>query len=193
MILLAIVIAVFTAVNNNKKDDAKTDNASNATVNETNESNNTSTSEETNESASTTDNETTEAQNVANSAAAVAEKIGEDGTVNGEAVGETPAASSAHTDNEYSEVAQVGEGVTHLARRALHGYLSDKGISDLSREHKVFIEDYLSKHSNPVSLEIGEGRTFGTSLIEEAITNARALTTAELQNLSQFAGMVPGL
>jgi cytoskeletal protein RodZ len=192
VVLLAIVIAVFTAVNNNKKDDTANE-SNNAPVNQTSETNDETTPDETDDTTDTTDDESDDAQDAADAAQEAAETIGADGTVNGEAVGETPNAQSTHTDTEYSENAQVGEGVTHLARRALHGYLADKGIADLSREHRVYLEDYLTKHSNPVGLEIGEGRTFGTGLMEEALTNARALTTAELQNLSQFASMVPGL
>ncbi|MFO0702403.1 MAG: hypothetical protein U0514_00755 [Candidatus Andersenbacteria bacterium] len=114
-------------------------------------------------------------------------------TDTGEATGELPNAQSAKSGESYSEAAQVGEGVTHLARRALHAFFADMGISDLTRAHKIFAEDYVTKHSTPTYLGIGEGRTFSHALLDEAVTNARALTPAQLANLQQFANQVPGL
>ena len=83
--------------------------------------------------------------------------------------------------------------MTHLARRAAAQYFKDKNISDLTRERKVYIEDYMSKHNNPVSIDIGNSRTFSTSLLDQAVQSAHSLTAAQLANLHQYALRVPGL
>lgn len=189
VVLLAVVVAIFTAVNSNK--DKQVNEANNvqnvATQNETNDS-----TEDQADSEDTTDTEATDEHNDADHSHDVATI--DPTTTNGEAVGETPNAQSTHSEDSYSEAAQVGEGVTHLARRALYSFLSDRSVTDLSAAHRIYAEDYVAKHSSPVYLGIGEGRTFSTSLLDEAVTNARALTPAELANLNQlYVPLVPGL
>lgn len=93
----------------------------------------------------------------------------------------------------YEEVAEAGEGITHLARKALKAYLTEKGGPTLSPEHKIFIEDYLQKKTGERWLQIGEKITFSQELIEEAIQKAQQLTPEQLENLSQFAKLVPEL
>ena len=176
VILLAIVIAVFTAVNSRKEQQLN---------NTANQNNNASNEQVANEN------------NVANEEVAVNEsaETSESTTVvdSGEAVGETPNVQSTKSESGFSEAAQVGEGVTHLARRALSSYLSDQSITDITAAHKIYLEDYVAKQSNPRFLSIGETRTFSTGLLDEAVTNARALTQGDLANLQQYVALVPGL
>lgn len=197
VILLAIVIGVFTFVNrraeqannaNNRNSVAATDSNS---KNETNNSTNNSEENSNNSSNETNVTNETGTTNETNTTTNTTTTLGP--TASGEAIGEEPAAGSTHTDTEYTEVAQVGEGVTHLARRAFAAYAKDKSISDLTAEHKIYIEDYLAKASNPVLLDIGNSRTFSTTMVDEAIASARTLTPAQLQNLQQYSALVPGL
>jgi len=191
VVLLAVVVAIFTAVNSNKDK-----------ANEANEPQNVATTDESstsNEDQAGAEDTTDEADadeptsNDATDVAAV-DQTTDVTTTDGEAVGETPNAQSTKSEDSYSEAAQVGEGVTHLARRALHSFLADRSVTDLSAAHKIYAEDYVATHSSPVYLGIGEGRTFSTSLLDEAVTNARALTPAELANLNQlYVPLVPGL
>jgi predicted transcriptional regulator len=93
----------------------------------------------------------------------------------------------------YEEVAEPGEGITHLARKALKEYLKEKGGPNLTPEHKIFIEDYLQKKTGDYWLQVGQKLTFSEELIKEAIEKAQTLTQEQLQNLTQYAQLVPEL
>jgi uncharacterized protein YneF (UPF0154 family) len=93
----------------------------------------------------------------------------------------------------YEEVAEPGEGITHLARKALKEYLKEKGGPNLTPEHKIFIEDYLQKKTGDYWLKVGQKLTFSEELIKEAIEKAQTLTQEQLQNLTQYAKLVPEL
>lgn len=84
----------------------------------------------------------------------------------------------------FIETAQSGEGITHLARRALDKYL--KQISyieaiELTAEQKVYIEDYLQNKIGSESLGIGESKEFSAELIREAVTASQSITQQELR------------
>jgi len=88
----------------------------------------------------------------------------------------------------FTETAQKGDGVTHLARRALASYLEKTGgDAELTKEHKVYIEDYLQNKTSDEMLETGQQKTFLKSLIEEAIQKSKTLTSEQLQNIAPFA------
>ncbi len=90
--------------------------------------------------------------------------------------------------------AQKGEGITHLARRALAEYMADKGnCEDLTKEHKIYIEDYLQNRTGTEWLQLGETRSFSDNLIEEAIDASGTLGDKQLENLEQFSELVPSL
>ncbi|MFH1392750.1 MAG: hypothetical protein ABIG90_03750 [bacterium] len=88
----------------------------------------------------------------------------------------------------FSETAQKGDGITHLARKALAKYLEKTGGDpELTKEHKIYIEDYLQNRTGEDSLEIGDQKTFSKSLIEEAIQKAKTLNSEQLQQIAPFA------
>ena len=91
--------------------------------------------------------------------------------------------------NSYRVEAQAGDGLTHVARRALEGHLQTRGGGqDLTPEHKVFIEDYIQKNLDHSTgwLQLGETVEVSESLIDEAIEEANNLSQDQLQNLSQY-------
>jgi len=87
------------------------------------------------------------------------------------------------------EKANPGEGVTHLARRALKNYLEDNP-QELTNEHKVYIEDYLKDKTGSNPLEIGEEVSFSEGLVKEAIDASLQLTPDQLKNLEQYSALV---
>lgn len=208
IILLAIIIGVFTYLNRQDEDNTANNDENSVAVTEETENSDTTENESVDENMN--ENEETETTDATNEESSVIEEtnVSEDTTQDqqedssvesldvtstGEAVGELPNDDSTHTDTAYTEVAQSGEGVTHLARRAMHGYLAEQGIDDLSAEHKVFIEDYLAKMAGPYWIDIGHTMTFETSQLDAAISAARALTADQLANLEQYSALVPGL
>lgn len=94
----------------------------------------------------------------------------------------------------YEQVAESGDGITHLARKALKEYLKEKGAGlNLTKEHKIYIEDYLQKKTGDYYLQIGQKLSFEEKLIKEAVDKALTLTPEQLQNLSQYAQLVADL
>jgi len=100
----------------------------------------------------------------------------------------TPLGESIFNDESkvYAQKAKSGQGVTHLARAALSSHLSLNPTSNLTREHMVYIEDYLQNKVGNRYLEVGETLEFSTSDIEEAMGRARKLKPEELENLSKY-------
>ena len=87
------------------------------------------------------------------------------------------------------EKAVPGDGVTHLARRALKNYLQDNP-QELTNEHKIYIEDYLKDQIGSQPLEIDEEVTFSEDLINEAINASLQLTPEQLKNLEKYSALV---
>ncbi len=89
----------------------------------------------------------------------------------------------------YGVTAQQGDGLTHVARRALEGHLQTRGGGEnLTAEHKVFIEDYIQKNLDHSTgwLQFGETVEVPVELVEEAVEEAEQLNEEQLQNLSQY-------
>ncbi|MCK5122682.1 MAG: hypothetical protein KAQ87_00820 [Candidatus Pacebacteria bacterium] len=87
----------------------------------------------------------------------------------------------------YTVYANRGEGITHLARRALNEYLQEIGEeSELTKEHKIYIEDYLQNRTGTESIEVSYQGTFSENLIEEAVSSAKQLTPNSINNLSKY-------
>jgi len=95
---------------------------------------------------------------------------------------------------EYIEVAERGEGITHLARKVLKKHLQKNPQSfEVTPEHKVYIEDYIAKKLGGEWLKLGETLEFPEDLIKEAIEKAAKLTPEQLENLIQYSQLVPSL
>lgn len=100
---------------------------------------------------------------------------------------EAVSSNSNASGKTYTATASYGEGVTHLARYALGKYLEDlNNGSELTREHKIYIEDYLQNKTGNQGLEIGDQETFSEDLMQEAISNANKLSPKSLENLSKY-------
>jgi hypothetical protein len=94
----------------------------------------------------------------------------------------------------YKKTAQRGEGLTHLARKALASYIQEEGV-ELSAEERVYVEDYVQKRIAPEKtglrfLDIGEEVEISVELLEEGVASAQELTPAQINNLTQYANLV---
>ncbi len=104
------------------------------------------------------------------------------------------AAVSKETENSFVESANKGEGVTHLARRALANYLEKNPDSALTAEHKIFIEDYLRKNAgHGGAVHIGTSVEFSKDLIQKSIDQSKMLNDNQLKNLEKYSARVPSL
>jgi len=98
------------------------------------------------------------------------------------------------TGNVYEETAQSGDGITHLARRALKRYLEEREPSvELSPEHKIYIEDYIQNRIGDQWISLGEKLTISEDLVVEGINQALLLTPGQLNGLSQYSVLVSAL
>ncbi len=102
--------------------------------------------------------------------------------------------TSKETETSFIETAQKGNGVTHLARRALADYLEKNPDSELKAEHKIYIEDYLRKKVG-FSDRVFTGTTieFDKDLIKGAIESSKKLNEAQINNLHKYAVRVSSL
>ncbi|MCX6765589.1 MAG: hypothetical protein NT136_01345 [Candidatus Moranbacteria bacterium] len=104
------------------------------------------------------------------------------------------AGASKETEGSFIETAGRGDGVTHLARRALANYLEKNPDSSLTPEHKIYIEDYLRKHAEfKGRVFVGTSAEFNKDLIRQAIEQSKQLNDKQLKNLHKYAVMVPSL
>jgi len=90
---------------------------------------------------------------------------------------------------KYEETAEKGNGITHLARRALRKYLGGSSVN-LSAEQKMFCEDYIQKHIGEGGLKTGESIVVSEDLIAEAVNQSLKLSPSQLENLKNFTELV---
>ena len=87
----------------------------------------------------------------------------------------------------YTITTNAGEGITHLARRALKMYTEETSNgSDLTKEQKVYAEDYIQNRVGNEKIDTGHQETFSESLIKDAISNANNLSEESLKNLTKY-------
>lgn len=95
--------------------------------------------------------------------------------------------SPAKEKKVYEETAQKGEGIWHLAKKALEEYLNEKGENvSLTKAHKIYIADYLQKKTGWDWLKPGQKISFSEDLIEEAINQSLKLNQNQLDNILHF-------
>ncbi|MBI3251618.1 MAG: hypothetical protein HYZ62_01770 [Candidatus Andersenbacteria bacterium] len=91
------------------------------------------------------------------------------------------------TETAYIEVAQRGDGITHLARRATARYLGENTVDfTVTNEHRIYIEDYIKDHMQRTPTRIGAEKEISFDLIKDAIESAKTLNEKQLKNLSKY-------
>jgi len=106
----------------------------------------------------------------------------------------TSAATSKETGSSFVETAVKGEGSTNLARRALANYLEKNPDSALTKEHKIYIEDYLRKNVGAKgAVHVGTQIEFSKDLIQKSIEQSKGLTESQLKNLQKYSARVSSL
>jgi len=86
--------------------------------------------------------------------------------------------------------ADKGDGITHLARRALSDYLENRPQERLTDEHKIYIEDYIQNKTGTRSLEVNEEVSFSEGLVQEAIDSSLQLSQNQLKMLEKYSTLV---
>ena len=87
----------------------------------------------------------------------------------------------------YKVVAEKGDGITHLARKALEQYLSENNDSEVTALHKIYIEDYLQNRIGNQEIKIGHTETISKVSIQEAVAASKKLSQKSLDNLKKYS------
>ncbi len=102
--------------------------------------------------------------------------------------------SSQETENSFVETAGKGDGLTTLARQATANYLEKNPDSALTKEHKIYVEDYLRKNvAHTGGVHVGTSVEFSKDLIQKAITQSKNLNERQLKNLQKYSARVSTL
>ncbi|HAR99832.1 MAG: hypothetical protein US57_C0001G0007 [Candidatus Moranbacteria bacterium GW2011_GWC2_37_73] len=106
----------------------------------------------------------------------------------------SPAQTSKETEVSFVETAGKGDGLTVLARRATANYLEKNQDSTLTKEHKIYIEDYLRKAvGQKGGVRVGTNVEFSKDLIQKAIAASKTLNENQLKNLQKYSARVSSL
>lgn len=104
------------------------------------------------------------------------------------------AATSTETESSFVETAGKGDGSTVLARRALANYLEKNPDSTLTKEHKIYAEDYLRKNvAKKGGVRVGTSLEFSKDLVQKAIAQSKTLNERQLKNLQKYSARVSSL
>ncbi|MEN9328545.1 MAG: hypothetical protein WBB36_11665 [Chitinophagales bacterium] len=97
----------------------------------------------------------------------------------------------------FSITVSHGDGITHIARKALNEYLNEvtlhnipNRISTLTSEEKIFAEDYIAKSLKIARLTAGKTLSIPCQFVENAVVEVRTLTVQEKQNLEKYGNTV---
>ncbi|EKE25472.1 MAG: hypothetical protein ACD_5C00145G0003 [uncultured bacterium] len=103
-------------------------------------------------------------------------------------------AKSQETETSFVETAEAGSNLTTLSRRAAADYLEKNQDSSLTKEHKIYIEDYLRKNvSTKDGVKVGTSVEFSKELIQKAIEKSKTLNEKQLKNLEKYSARVTSL
>lgn len=103
----------------------------------------------------------------------------------------TPMPEASRTDQAFVEVAQRGEGATHLARRAAGRWLQENQAGyEVTAEHKIYIEDYIKDRIGRKGLSLGQEQEISYQLVAEAVAAAKELNERQLKNLTKYTKYV---
>lgn len=89
----------------------------------------------------------------------------------------------------FTEVTRRGEGITHLARRALAMRIAERDIH-LAKEQLVYAEDYVQNAIGAHALKVGEKLSFTQELLDEATEKALALSADQIEHIKKYAQKV---
>lgn len=122
-------------------------------------------------------------------------KEGEESEASSDEAGQEVA--TENTDIQKSETkitikANAGDGVTHLARKAVAEYSKDKEIN-LSKEQKIYAETVLKNKYYKHHLNLSQELEFEISDLADTLEKAQNLSDKETQAWSKYTHLVTSL
>lgn len=107
----------------------------------------------------------------------------------------TSTTTSRNVDGAIVVVAGRGDGLTHLARKALQEYLVENPDAQITVAHKIYIEDSLRKSVGyHGSVHVGTEVSFSKDMIQKTIDQSKNLSESQLDNIqTKYVPLVPSL
>lgn len=187
LVILIVLIVGVSAYNYNQQNNPSNENQGSVTIVDNNESENVDENEENNIDQEEENYEEMSEADVENEDQIKAAEEDNEEINEGKEENDLVISSSDDSGKIYTVYANRGEGITHLARRALNEYFQETGEDlGLTKEHEIYIEDYLQNKTGIESIEVDHQETFSESLIREAISSAEQLTPKSLDNLKKY-------
>jgi len=190
LVALIVLIVGISAYNYNEKTGTDSsaminqeENAEEANAEESN-TEETATAENQEENAEEADQKASQPENQENAAQAETNTEQQTGETKTQEINTNTVESN---DNGYKVTTEKGEGITHLARKALAKYLSENRDDEVTALHKIYIEDYLQNRIGNQGIEVGHVETFSKASIQEAIAASKKLSQASLDNLKKYS------
>jgi hypothetical protein len=100
---------------------------------------------------------------------------------------------SQETGEAFVETAVSGDSLTTLARKATRHYLEKNNDSELTVEHKIYIEDYLRRQVDQKAVNSGTQVSFSKTMIKDAIEKSKTLNENQLENLKKYSARTSGI
>jgi hypothetical protein len=99
------------------------------------------------------------------------------------------------TGSDYTFNAQPGDGVTHLARRAVGTYLEENPdqAEQVTPAHRIYMETVLTKNNYQASLNLDETVNFSDSEVEQVVEDAIDLPEEEVENWQPYVAQVSSI
>lgn len=97
------------------------------------------------------------------------------------------------TEGGLTVTAGQGDSLTKLSRKALQEYLAANPDANLTKEHKIYVEDLLRRQIAQGRVKVGESRAFTDSMLKDAVAKSKQLNERQLKNLQKYSARVAGL
>lgn len=88
--------------------------------------------------------------------------------------------------------AEAGDGVTHLARKAIAEYSKQQNLT-LSAEQKLYAETVLKNQYYQSQLQIGQSIEFSLDSLDNTVKEAQNLSSQQIKSWSKYVPYVPNL
>lgn len=150
--------------------------------------------EDTSSDASTEDSDANESDSNTNDEAP-GETIYEGSPSDSENGSEEDTSETDDARTSYRMTATQGDGVTHLARRAIAQYLEEhpEEAEQITPAHKIYMETILTQKNYKTALELGETVTFSQSEVNDVVEDAIELPEEEVDNWQPYVSKVSSI
>lgn len=85
--------------------------------------------------------------------------------------------------------AEMGDSITTLSRKIAREYIDDNNLS-VTKEQKIFIEDYIQNTIGDYDLQIGDEISVSEGIISEAVQKSGSLTEYQVDYYTNFVELI---